>query len=160
MGDYLGTGLAMLGAALCAGLTGVGSSIGVAKAGQAAAGVASEDPSKYSKCLLLQLLPATQGIYGFAIAFMVFIKLNALSGDMTLLSVGGGLGIAFACMPLAIAGLVSAIYQSKVAVSAISMVAKRTEDFGKGMTMTAMVETYALLGLLISFLAMFLPNWA
>ena len=152
--NYLGTSLAILGAAVCAALTGVGSSIGVAKAGQAAAGVASEDPSKYSKCLLLQLLPATQGIYGFAIAFMVFIKLNAFS-ELAQLSVGGGMGIFFACMPLAIAGLFSAIHQSKVAVSAIGMVAKRTEDFGKGMTMTALVETYALLGLLISFLVIY-----
>ena len=157
--EYLGTSLAILGAALCAAMTGVGSSIGVAKAGQAAAGVASEDPSKYSKCLLLQLLPATQGIYGFAIAFMVFIKFGFLGSELPVLTTGCGWGVFFACMPLAIAGLFSAIYQSKVAVSAIGMVAKRTEDFGKGMTMTAMVETYALLGLLISFLAMFLPNW-
>ncbi|MEG2413462.1 MAG: V-type ATP synthase subunit K [Clostridia bacterium] len=158
--DFTGTAIALLGAALAVFMCGIGSSIGVAKAGQAAAGVIAEDNSKFSKVLLLQLLPATQGIYGFAIGFMVLIKLNALGGAITMLSIGSGIGMMCACLPIAISGLVSAIYQSKVAIAGISLVGKRTEDFGKGMIMTAMVETYALLGLLISFLAVFLPQWA
>ncbi|HIU59931.1 MAG TPA: V-type ATP synthase subunit K [Candidatus Stercoripulliclostridium merdigallinarum] len=162
--ELLGTGLALLGAALAVGLSGTGSSIGVGMAGQAAAGVVSEEPDKFMKCLILQLLPATQGIYGFIVGFLTLIKLNAFNGFImdsgAFISVSGGLGIFFACLPMAIGGLFSAIHQGKVAVAGIALVAKRPEESTKGVLMTAMVETYALLALLISILALFIPDWA
>ena len=108
----LGLVFAMLGAALAAGLSGVGSAmagigsaIGVGVAGKAAAGVTSEDPDKFSKCLVLQLLPGTQGIYGLLVAFLVFVKID-LFGSVARLSVSGGLGIFAACLPMAIVGLI------------------------------------------------------
>lgn len=162
--ELLGTGLALLGAALAVGLSGTGSSIGVGMAGQAAAGVVSEEPDKFMKCLILQLLPATQGIYGFIVGFLTLIKLNAFNGFImdsgAFISVSGGLGIFFACLPMAIGGLFSAIHQGKVAVAGIALVAKRPEESTRGVLMTAMVETYALLALLISILALFIPDWA
>ena len=162
--ELLGTGLALLGAALAVGLSGTGSSIGVGMAGQAAAGVVSEEPDKFMKCLILQLLPATQGIYGFIVGFLALIKLNAFGGFVmdsgAFISVSGGLGIMFACLPIAIGGLFSAIHQGKVAVAGIALVAKRPEESTKGVLMTAMVETYALLALLISILALFIPSWS
>ena len=152
--EYLGTVLALFGAAIAVALSGIGSSIGVGKAGQASAGVVS---------LILQLLPATQGIYGFIVAFLVLIKVNAFGGFLldsgALLSTAGGIGILAACLPIGIVGLFSAIHQGKVAVSSIGLVAKRPEESTKGILMCAMVETYALLGLLISILAVFIPNW-
>lgn len=162
--ELLGTGLALLGAALAVGLSGTGSAIGVGMAGQAAAGVVSEEPDKFMKCLILQLLPATQGIYGFIVGFLALIKLNAFNGFVmdsgAFISVSGGLGIMFACLPMAIGGLFSAIHQGKVAVAGIALVAKRPEESTKGVLMTAMVETYALLALLISILALFIPSWS
>ena len=150
----MGTFLAILGAALAAGLAGIGSAIGVGMGGQAAAGVTSEDPDKFGSCLILQLLPGTQGIYGLLIAFIVFIKLNVFGGIQSI-ELAQGLGMLAGCLPIAIVGLISAIHQGKVAVSAIGLVAKRPEESGKGMLMTAMVETYAILALLVSFLAVF-----
>lgn len=162
--ELLGTGLALLGAAIAVGLSGTGSAIGVGMAGQAAAGVVSEEPDKFMKCLILQLLPATQGIYGFIVGFLALIKLNAFGGFVmdsgAFISVSGGLGIMFACLPIAIGGLFSAIHQGKVAVAGIALVAKRPEESTKGVLMTAMVETYALLALLISILALFIPSWS
>lgn len=153
-----GTFLAILGAAVAAFMSGCGSAIGVGMAGKAAAGVTAEDPDKFSKVLILQLLPGTQGIYGLLIAFMVFIKIN-LFGDLAGLSTSAGLSIFGACMPMAIVGLISAIYQAKVASSAIGMVAKRPEELGKGIMLTVMVETYAIFALIVSLLAVFMPNY-
>ena len=45
--------LAILGAALAAGLAGTGSALGVGIAGQAAAGVITEDPDKFGKTLVV-----------------------------------------------------------------------------------------------------------
>lgn len=154
----LGTFLAISGAAIAVILSGIGSSIGVGKAGQAAAGVTAEDPNKFMSCLILQLLPATQGLYGFIVGFLVLIKINAL-GAIIALSTNAGLSIFAACLPIGIGGLFSAIHQSKVAVSGIALVAKRPEERTKAMLMTVMVETYALLAFLISFLAVFIPKY-
>ena len=150
----LGLVFAMLGAALAAGLAGVGSAIGVGMVGRSA-----EDPDKFSKLLVLQLLPGTQGIYGLLIAFMVFLKIGVFnSAGMTDISWQGGLTILFACLPMAIVGLLSALHQAKVAVSGVALVAKRPEESGKAITMAIMVETYAVLALLISFLGVFIPK--
>lgn len=151
-----GTVYAVLGAAIAAILAGIGSAVGVGMAGRAAAGVTAEDPDKFSKCLVLQLLPGTQGIYGLLIAFLVFLKIGLFSG-MKALTVSSGLVILASCMPIAIVGLISAVCQAKVAVSGIACVAKRPEESGKAIIMTVMVETYAVLALLISFLGVFIP---
>ena len=147
-GVYIG----MIGAALAALMAGCGSAIGVGVAGQAAAGVTSEDPGKFGKVLLLQLLPGKQGIYGLIIAFMVFMRAGLLGGSIAEWTTMQGWGMVAVCAPMAIVGLVSGIYQGKCASAAIAMVAKRPEASGKGLLMTVMVETYALLALLISFL--------
>ena len=154
-----GAYIAIVGAAIAAILAGCGSAIGVGLAGQAAAGVTSEDPSKFGKCLILQLLPGTQGIYGLIIAFLTLLWTGFLGGDVLNMTAVQGWSMVAACAPMGIVGLVSGIYQGKCAVSAIAMTGKRPEASGKGLIMTVMVETYALLALLISFLAlMFISN--
>jgi V/A-type H+-transporting ATPase subunit K len=120
--------------------------------GKASAGVCSENPDLFGKVLILQALPGTQGIYGFIVAIMVMIKLGLLGGSPAQLSTGEGWAYFGACMPIALIGLISAILQARTAVSAIHMTAKQPEASAKGMTMTAMVETYAILALLASIL--------
>lgn len=147
-----GAYIAMIGAALAALMAGCGSAIGVGIAGQAAAGVTSENPDRFGKVMILQLLPGTQGIYGLIIAFMVFMQTGLLGGAVLQWENIKGWAMVAACAPMAIVGLVSAIYQGKCASAAIAMVGKRPETSGKGLLLTVMVETYALLALLISFL--------
>ncbi len=152
----IGTFIALLGGAVAVFTSGIGSAKGVGIAGQAAAGVVAEDPDKFIKCLILQLLPATQGIYGFIITFLVVLNAKVLGGPIVDYSLSQGLFIFAGCLPVGIGGLFSAMYQGKTAVSAIGLVAKRPEESAKGMLMVAMVETYALLGFLVSFLVVFL----
>ena len=151
--DNFGIVLALLGAALSALCAGAGSAKAVGLAGQAAAGVVTEDPSKFAKVLILQLLPGTQGIYGLLIAFIALSNVGILGGTAADLTLAQGLMYLAACLPMAIVGYVSAIAQAKTSVSAIGIVAKRPEQFGKAMLFPAMVETYAILALLISILA-------
>ena len=125
--SQLGIVYALLGAALAVFLAGAGSAIGVGIAGQAASGVVSEDPSKFAKVLVIQLLPGTQGIYGLLVLA--------------------------ACLPVGIVGLISGKAQGQTAAAAIGIVAKKPDQFGKAMLFPAMVETYAILSLLISILA-------
>jgi V/A-type H+-transporting ATPase subunit K len=148
-----GVALGILGAALAALLAGIGSSIGVGIAGRAAAGVVTEDPDKFGKVLLLQLLPGTQGIYGLLIAFIALSNIGILGGEVRSLTTGEGLSFLMACLPMAFVGLMSAVMQGKTSVASIGIVAKKPEAFGKAMILPAMVETYAILALLVSILA-------
>ncbi len=150
----MGIALALLGAASAALFAGIGSAIGVGRAGQAAAGLVTEDPSQFSRALILQLLPGTQGIYGLLIAFIALSNIGLLGGNADMsMSVGTGLMYLCACLPMAFVGLVSAMQQSKASVASIGLVAKRPDQFGKSMIFPAMVETYAILALLVSILA-------
>lgn len=153
----LGTAIAILGAALAAILSGCGSAKGVGLVGQAGAGLVTEDPSKFGKALILQILPGTQGLYGFLAAFLLLVRIGVIGGGDSFreLSVQGGLAYFFAAMPIGIVGLLSAISQGKAAASGVSLVAKRPDESGKAITFAAMVETYAVLSLLVTILAMF-----
>ncbi len=149
----MGLVFALLGAAAAVFLAGAGSAIGVGIAGQAAAGVVTEDPSKFAKVLIMQLLPGTQGIYGLLVGFITLSNIGLLGGGMADVSTATGLLILAACLPIGIVGLISGIYQGKTSAASIGIVARKPEQFGKAMLFPAMVETYAILALLISILA-------
>lgn len=148
----IGQILALFGAALAVILSGIGSSKGVGLSGETAAGVSTENPEVNSKLLVLQLLPATQGIYGFLIAVIVLINTGVLGGAMVPVTMEQGMAIIAGCLPVGVVGLYSAIRQGQVAASSMIMTGQRPEMSGKGITMTVMVETYAVLSLLVSFL--------
>lgn len=137
---------AALGMAIAVILSGIGSAKGVGIVGEAASGVIIEEPHKFGKSLVLQLLPGTQGLYGFVISLMV---LGKLSVDMSL---GEGLYLFMACLPVGFVGLLSAIAQGKVAAAGIAILAKNEEHSTKGIIYAVMVETYALLSFVISLI--------
>lgn len=149
----MGVFYALLGAAAAVLLAGCGSAIGVGVAGQAASGVVAEEPDKFAKVLIMQLLPGTQGIYGLLVGFITLSKVGLLGGGTVAVTESNGLLILAACLPVGIVGLISGIYQGKTAVASIGIVARKPEQFGKAMLFPAMVETYAILALLISILA-------
>ena len=153
MFDQLGIVYAVVGAVLAALMAGTGSAKGVGAAGQAGPGLGGGGPNKFSKVLLLQLLPGTQGIYGLLVAFVTLNKIGALSGSLVQIDGATGLMLFFACLPMAIVGLISAIHQGNTSIASIGLVAKKPGQFGKAMLFPAMVETYAILALLISILA-------
>ncbi|HIU71227.1 MAG TPA: V-type ATP synthase subunit K [Candidatus Galloscillospira excrementipullorum] len=153
MFELNGIFFAMLGAAIASGLAGTGSAKGCGVAGEAAAGVIAEDPSKFGLTLLLQALPGTQGIYGTLMAFLVLNKIGAISGNFVNIDAVTGMLIMFSCIPVGLVGWTSGYAQGKTCAAGICMIAKRPEEIAKGMVYGAMVETYAVLALLISFLA-------
>lgn len=145
---------ALIGAAVAA-MAGIGSAMGVGIAGQAAAGVLAEDPKKFGKTLILQALPGTQGIYGLLMAFLIFIRIGLLSGGMLDLSVAQGLYVFASALPIGLIGIWSGIAQGKAAASGIMLLGKRPDQMAKGIIYAAMVETYAIFGLLVSILMLF-----
>ena len=147
MMDYLinnngGIVFAVLGMAMATIFAGIGSAKGVGFTGEAAAALTTEQPEKFGQALILQLLPGTQGLYGF----LIYINLG---NDMSMVQ---GLNYFVAALPIAFAGLFSGIAQGRVAAAGIQILAKKPEHATKGIIYAAMVETYAILGFVISFL--------
>jgi V/A-type H+-transporting ATPase subunit K len=146
----VGLFLAIAGAAMAVALSGSGSAKGIGLAGAAAAGAMSEDPKKFGKFILLVALPGTQGIYGFVMGFLTIQKIGLMTGAVPALSYYQGLELFFMNMPIAIAGLFSAIHQGKVCAGGINLVSKQETEMGKALVMGVLVEFYAVLGLLVS----------
>lgn len=144
--------LAYLGAALAVGLACVGSAKGTGMVGEAAAGLLTQQPDHFSKCLILQVLPGTQGLYGLVVAFFALYRLGAFAGGIGTITVAEGVTYLGACLPIAVGGLLSAIAQGRVAVSAINLVGKQPGHWSKGIIMCGIVEFYAILSLLASVL--------
>lgn len=153
--DSLGLALAITGASFAALFAGIGSAKGVGLVGEAAAGVVSQDPSKFSKVLILQLLPGTQGLYGLLVSVLLLSKIGVLGGTTVQLTWYQGLMYFASCLPIAFGGLFSGIAQGRAAASGVGIVAKKPEHSGKAIIMAAMVETYAILALLISILTIY-----
>ncbi|MCI5675943.1 MAG: V-type ATP synthase subunit K [Clostridia bacterium] len=149
---FSGQNLALLGAALAAGLAGWGSAKGVGIVGQASTGLLTEDPGKFGKALILQALPGTQGIYGLITAFIILFKIGILGTPVQLTVAQGGYFL-MASLPIAIVGYFSAIHQGRVAAAGIHLIAKRPDEVGKAITSAALVETYAIFAVLVSLLS-------
>lgn len=144
--------LAFTAAALSTLIAGFGSAKAIGMAGQTSAGVSSENPEVNSKLMVLQILPGTQGIYGFLIGVIILVNTGALGGNLKAIDLMQGLMLIVAVLPVAIVGYISAVHQAKVASAGMLMVGQHPDMSGKAITMTVMVETYAVLALLASFL--------
>jgi len=148
----LGATLALAGAALAILLAGTGSAIGICRIGSAANGLLSKEPKHFSRLLILMLLPSSQGIYGLTVAFMLFVNLGVIGGDVLAISTSMGLAFLFLCLPVGIIGGISAMVQGNVGVTAVSLYGKQNKMFGNCIIIISASEVFALFGFLISML--------
>jgi V/A-type H+-transporting ATPase subunit K len=137
---------AALGIAIAVIFSGWGSARGVGMTGEAAASLIKEQPEKFGKSLILQLLPGTQGLYGFVIGFLIYLNMDQA------MPLADGIYMFMAALPIAFTGLTAGFAQGRVSTAAVQILAKREEQNSKGIIYSAMVETYAILGFVISFL--------
>ena len=147
-----GLALGLLGAGLAAVLSGIGSAKGTGIAGEAGTGLLCQDPSKFGKVMILQVIPGTQGLYGLVVWFFAVFCMGLLDGTAFDMTVQEGLRYFVACLPMALGGLFSAIAQGRVAAGSINLLAKKPDDWSKGMVLCITVEFYAILSLLASML--------
>ena len=149
---HSGLAIGLLGAGLAACLAGAGSGVGTGIAGEAGAGLVTEDPSKFGKVMILQVIPGTQGLYGLVVFFVAVMQMGLLDGSAASLSFVDGCRYCVACLPIGIGGLVTAIAQGKVAAASVNLLAKNPDHWAKGMILCITVEFYAILSLLASMI--------
>lgn len=145
-GESSGLVWSSFGIALAVILSGIGSSRGVGTSGEAAAALTKEQPESFGRALVLQMLPATQGLYGFVIGLFILLNISAGTDPST------GWYYLLAGATTGFTGLASGTLQGRVSVAAMQILAQKPEHTTKGMIYSAMVETYAVLGLVISIM--------
>ena len=147
-----GGAIGMLGAGLAVCLAGAGSARGTGLAGEAGTGLLCEDPSKFGKVMILQVIPGTQGLYGLVVWFFAIFRMGLLSGSLPDLTITQGLQYFVACLPMALGGMISAIAQGRVACASINLLAKKPDHWSKGMVLCITVEFYAILSLVATIM--------
>ncbi|MDR2360780.1 MAG: V-type ATP synthase subunit K [Oscillospiraceae bacterium] len=153
--NFGGAGIAFLGAGLAAMFCCIGSARGTGIVGEAISGLLSEDPSASGKCILYQVMPGSQGLYGIVVFFITLVQMGVFGGgaaDLASISIAKGAAYFASCLPMMFGGFLSAIYQGRVAAGCINIVAKQPDNSSKGMMHVVIVEFYALLPLLASIL--------
>ena len=150
--DFGGLAIGFLGAGIACALCCAGSARGCGVAGEAGTALLCEDPSAFGKVMILQVIPGTQGLYGLVVWFFAILQMGVFSGTAADLTVAEGLRVAAACLPMATGAAISAPAQGRVAATAINLMAKRPNDWAKGIILCGIVEFYAILSLLASVL--------
>jgi V/A-type H+-transporting ATPase subunit K len=146
--------MVILGCALAIGIAGISSAIGLALAGSSAIAVTAEKPNLFGKCLVLQVLPMTQSVYGLLTAILLMLGAGLLGGGgTTLIGPLAGTGAVWIGLAVGLTG-VSAINQGMVASSSISAVGRNPDVAARGIIFTVMPETIAIFGLLVGILLM------
>ena len=138
--------LAAFAAGIAVLFSGIGSAKGVGLVGEAAAGLIAEEPEKFVKSLILQLLPGTQGLYGFVIGLFILLQIPDVA------TLDHGMRLVAAALPIAFVGYGSAIAQGRTSAAGIGILAKNEEQNTKGIIYAVMVETYALLAFITSIM--------
>jgi V/A-type H+-transporting ATPase subunit K len=149
-----GIGWAMLGAMLAVSLGCIGSAIGIRIACSQGAGVLSEKPELFGKLLVLMALPGTQGFYGFICSIFIALQTGLIGAiDKAIVLVPQvGIGLFFVGLGVGVVEFLSAINQGLTSAASINLVGKRPDEGGRAILFPALVETYAVVALLIGVL--------
>ena len=156
-----GIGWAMLGGVCAAAMGAIGSGKGIRIASEQAAGALSEKPEIFGKLLVIIALPGTQGFYAFITLVFIAFRINLVNAGTTpetAVAVSPIIGFALMCVGIGV-GCVewrTAVAQGETSAAAVNLVAKQPDESGRAILLPALVETYALLGLLAGILMTFL----
>lgn len=139
------------GAVIVAALGAVGSGIGIGRTTSHAAGILSEKPELFGKLLVIMALPGTQGFYGFVISFLMMQNFGFIAGKPRG-TVGQGLAMFVLGIIIGLVEFKTALDQAHSSLGSLDLTGKRPEESGRAILLPALVETYAILGLVIGFL--------
>ena len=147
--------MVIIGCALAMGIAGVGSALGLMLAGTSAVAATGEKPELFGRCLVFQVLPMTQAVYGLLTAILLMMGAGLLGGAASADLSNPMIGLSAIGIGLVV-GLtgISAANQGMVASASISATARNPEVAARGIIYTVMPETIAIFGLLVGILLM------
>ena len=147
--------LSLIGLAISVGFGAIGSSIGVAYVANIGTGLLSKEPQKFPQVLALAALPSTQALYGLLFGFIILIKIGLLGGTPIEFDTNTGIAIMLSALPVGIACLISGIAQGQIAANGLKILAEKPQNLSQAIVLAALVESFAVFGLVISLLIVF-----
>jgi len=147
--------LSLIGLAISVGFGAIGSSIGVAYVANIGTGLLAKEPQKFPQVLALAALPSTQALYGLLFGFIILIKIGLLGGTPIEFDTNTGIAIMLSALPVGIACLISGIAQGQIAANGLKILAEKPQNLSQAIVLAALVESFAVFGLVISLLIVF-----
>lgn len=145
----------LIGVAISVSLGAIGSAAGVGQVTSVGAGLLSKEPNKFPQVLALAALPSTQALYGLLFGFILLIQIGLLGGEPKDISNEIGLAYLFSAVPVGISCLASGWFQGSVAASGMKILSQKPENFTQAVVLAALIESFAIFGLVISLLIVF-----
>jgi V/A-type H+/Na+-transporting ATPase subunit K len=150
------TMLTLIGVAISAGFGAVGSSLGVGAAARSAAGLLSKQPEKFPQVLALSALASTQSLYGLLFGFIILIQAGMLGGTPSVeVTESVAFGYIMAALPVGLACIASGWQQGVVAGAGVKILAEKPQNLSQAIVLSALIESFAIFGLVISLLIVF-----
>ena len=146
---------ALIGVAIASVLGAIGSCFGVSSVASTGAGLLSKEPARFPQILALCALPSTQALYGLLFGFIVLIRIGLLGGTPLIFSNEIGLAFLLSSLPVGFATLFSGITQGWVGSAGIKILANKPENFSQAIVLASLIESFAIFGLVISLLVVF-----
>jgi len=129
-------------------LAGIGSAYGVSMGGNAAIGALKKNDEAFGTFMILSALPGTQGLYGFALFFLVNNS-GIITPDISILN---GAAIFGSGLALGLVALFSGIQQGSICANGIAAIGSGHDVFGKTMILAVFPELYAIVAFAATFL--------
>ncbi len=139
--------LAYVGLALMIALAGIGSAFGVSMGGNAAIGALKKNDEAFGTFMILSALPGTQGLYGFAMFFLIN-NAGIITPDMGILT---GAAIFGSGLALGLVALFSGMKQGSICANGIAAIGSGHDVFGKTMILAVFPELYAIIAFAATF---------
>jgi V/A-type H+-transporting ATPase subunit K len=148
--------LALFGVGISVGLGAAGSAIGTGYAARVGAGLLSKEPQKFPGVLILTALPSSQALYGLLYGIVILLQTGLLQGSL-LDGVTEGVAFQFlaSAIPVGLACLFSGIVQGQISAAGMKIIAEKGENLNQAIILSALAESFAIFGLIISILIAF-----
>jgi V/A-type H+-transporting ATPase subunit K len=149
----VGLAFALLGVTLAVGMPCAAAGTGISWVQSAAAAVTAENPDKFSKTLVFQLVPTAAGLYGFVVGFLVMLNTVMAGSSAALLSPVAGLVLFASCLPVAFTVGAIPFFQAQVCTAGVVLVGQNDEMLGRALTMSVISELFNLFGFIVSVIS-------
>jgi ATP synthase proteolipid subunit len=147
----IGQGYMGLAAAISVGVAGLGAGFGIAYAGYALSQSLGERPEVFSKGLIGVVLAEALAIYGLLAGFMLLMRIDTISSDITIGSSQGIIGIG-AGLAIGLAAVGAGIGIARAGASMSRTIVHAPETFSKSLVSVVLAEALGIYGLLTSFM--------
>jgi V/A-type H+/Na+-transporting ATPase subunit K len=149
--------LSYIGVGISVGLAAIGSSLGSSLVASTGASLVAKEPEKFSQILILSALPSSQSLYGLLFGIIIMLRTGLINGQLVEgMTTTIGWQFLFSAVPVGVACLFSGYAQGQVAASAVKIVAENPTNLNQGIVLAALIESFAIFGLIISILIAFI----